>query len=232
MPTATSSPDQACARCAGAEDWRADQIAILRELNDLNMRLARAVVARAEAAAEQAAEPDERPAAHARPDPSLALARLGRAVRLTLAMEARLRGDEADAGAAEHTPRRETDGQRVDGGDGARSSHITIKRWLVAEALQEAALCGDREAGDAPEREEVLGDIFERINGLSDDIIYDVPKSVLIDRLGAELDLAFDAETPEEKRDLQLWRGWELPPHEPEPPDEDAHEESALELSS
>jgi len=115
---------------------------------------------------------------------------------------------------------------------GNRGAHISIKRWLIADALQEAAEAAeDREAGDAPEREDLLGDSIERINGLSDDVLYDVPKGVLLDRLGAELGLGFEPETVKERRELQLWRGWELPPHEPEPPEE-AEQEDALELSS
>ena len=57
------------------------------------------------------------------------------------------------------------------------------------------------------------------------------PRAFLLDRLGAELRLGFEPETVEERRELQLWRGWELPPHEPEP-QEDAEQEDAIELSS
>jgi hypothetical protein len=226
MPAAAPSPDQPCAHCGGVDDWRAEQLAILRELNALNMRLARAVVARAEAAA----EPDAEPTAHA-PDPSLALTRLGRAVRLTLAMEARLRSEVQEPAEAKAERSQETGADPRDPASN-KSAHISIKRWLIADALQEAAEeANDREAGDAPEREDLPGDIIERINGLSDDVLFDVPKGVLLDRLGAEFGLGFEPETVEERRELQLWRGWELPPHEPEPPDE-AEREEALELSS
>ena len=212
-------------------DWRAEHLAMLRELAELNMRLARAVVARAEAATEQPAEPDAAPTPSAA-DPALALSRLGRAVRLTLAMEAKLRTDAQDAAEARATPQPQVDASPLDPA-GNRGPHITIKRWLVAEALREAAEAAeDQETGDAPEREDLFGDIIERINGLSDDVLYDVPKSVLIDRLGAELGLAFETDTDEEARDLKLWRGWDLPPHDPGPPDEDAPQDQAFELSS
>jgi hypothetical protein len=202
MPAAAPSPDQPRVHCGGADDWRAEQLAILRELNDLNMRLARAVVARAEAAA----EPDAEPVAHT-PDPSLALSRLGRAVRLTLAMEAKLRSEAQEPAAAKAERQQQADANPRDPASN-KSAHISIKRWLIADALQEAAEeANDREAGDAPEREDLLGDIIERINGLSDDVLYDVPKGVLIVRLGAEFGLGFEPETVEEKRDLQLWRG-------------------------
>ena len=222
MPVAAPSPDR------DAPDWRAEHLAMLRELAELNMRLARTIVAQAEATT---AEPDTAPTPPAA-DPALALSRLGRAVRLTLAMEAKLRSDAQGAPGARATPQPHADTAPLDPA-GNRGPHITIKRWLVAEALREAAEAAeDHETGDAPDREDLFGDIIERINGLSDDVLYDVPKSVLIDRLGAELNLAFETDTEEEVRDLRLWRGWDLPPHDPGPPDEDAPQDQAFELSS
>ena len=144
-------------------------------------------------------------------------------------MEARLRSEAQEPSAAKAERPQETGADPRDPASN-KSAHISIKRWLVAEALREAA--EDHETGDAPEREDLFGDIVERINGLSDDVLYDVPKSVLIDRLGAELNLAFETDTEEEVRDLRLWRGWDLPPHDPGPPDEDAPQDQAFELSS
>jgi hypothetical protein len=62
MLAAPPSADQPCAHCGAEPDWRAEHLAMLRELAELNMRLARAVVAQAEAAAEQRVEPDGEPA--------------------------------------------------------------------------------------------------------------------------------------------------------------------------
>ena len=226
MSATAPSPDH------DAPDWRAEHLAMLRELAELNMRLARAVVTQAEVAAAQQAEPDAPPAPHTA-DPSLALSRLGRAVRLTLAMEAKVRTEAQGEAAEPPSPRQpQAEASPLDPA-GNRGPHITIKRWLVANALQEAAEEAEAgETGEAPDREDLFGDIVERLNGLSDDVLYDVPKSVLIDRLGAELGLAFETDTEEEARDLKLWRGWDLPPHDPGPPDEDAPQDQAFELSS
>jgi hypothetical protein len=226
MPAAPPSPDQPCAQCGGKADWRAEQLAILRELNDLNMRLARAVVARVEAAS----EPDAEPIAHT-PDPSLALSRLGRAVRLTLAMEAKLRGDQAGAGEAKASRPKTVDDILGDE-PRRRAASVGFARMVVADAMEEAV--GWPEAHERPDdfdREDLLDDIAERVNALSDDILHDVPIGVLIDRLCAEFNLEPDPKHLGDPEDHHIWRGWELPPHVPEPLGE-AEQEEALELSS
>ena len=99
-------------------------------------------------------------------------------MRLTLAMEARLRSEAQEPSAAKAERPQETGADPRDPASN-KSAHISIKRWLVADALQEAAEeANDREAGEAPEREDLLGHIIERINCLSDEVLYDVPKSV------------------------------------------------------
>ena len=214
---------------AGEPNWRAAQLAILRELNELNMRLARAVVARAEAAAALQAEPaGAEPMASRAPDPSLALSRLGRAVRLTLAMEARLR--EAATGATAKRPRTLDDILADD--DVRRGARIQFVRMGVGDAL-EAAL-GWPEAHERPDgrdREDLMDDIVDRVNALPDEIFNEVPMGVLIDRLCAEFDLEPNAKTLGDANDHHTWRGRNLPPHEPRPPD-DADPDQVLESSS
>ena len=228
---ATPQPtDQPCAHC-DASDWRAEHLVMLRELAELNMRLARAVVAQAEEAAERRAEPDAEPAPRA-PDPSLALSRLGRAVRLTLAMEARVRG-EAD-GAAQAAAGAEAVRQEKHASDDAlRASTILGNREWVTEALETAVELAPREVlegRDPPDRESLLEDVLDRIDDLSDDILFDVPQGVLIERLCAEFGLDPDPDTMADRDEDRLWRGWDLPPREAAPPD--APQDEALELSS
>jgi len=230
---ATPQPtDQSCAQSADASDWRAEHLAMLRELAELNMRLARAVVAQAEEAAERRAEPDGEPAPRT-PDPSLALSRLGRAVRLTLAMEARVRG-EAD-GAAQAAAGAEAVRQEKHASDDARrASTILGNREWVTEALETAVELAPREAlegRDPPDRESLLEDVLGRIDGLSDDVLFDVPQGVLIERLCAEFGLDPDPDTMADRDEDRLWRGWNLPPPAPAPA-ESAAQEQALELSS
>ena len=228
--SATPPPsDQPCAHCGGAEDWRADQLAILRELNDLNMHLARVVVATAEAAAQPRDEADAQPAPSAA-DPSLALSRLGRAVRLTLAMEARLRGEAQGAADAVRTART----AREDAVARERSLSVESAREFIAETLEGAVELAPREVleeRDTPDRERLLEDVFDRIDGLSDDILFDVPEGVLIERLCAEFGLDRDPDTIADRYEDKLWKGWSLPPAEPSA-SPDAPKEPALELSS
>ena len=223
--------DQPCAHCGGAGDWRAEQLAVLRELTELNMRLARVVVARAEAAADADAEPDAQPMVRAA-DPSLALSRLSRAVRLTLAMVARVRGEVQ--GAADAVANAEAAHKtRLDGAIVQRQGMIDSQRAAIAEALETAVELAPREAfesRDAPDRDGLLEDVLDRIDGLSDDILFDVPGGILIERLCAEYGLDPDPDAMADRYEAKMWQGWELPPLEPAAAD--AQQERALELSS
>ena len=204
---------------------------MLRELAELNMRLARTVVAQAEAMAEQRAEPDDQPAVRTA-DPSLALSRLGRAVRLTLAMEARVRGEAdglADTAHAETTRQDERADKAAD-----RAATIDSNRAFITETLEEAVELApgeSLEARDAPDRESLLETVLDRIDGLSDDILFDVPEGVLIERLCAEFGLDPDPDTIADRDEDRLWRGWNLPPPDPAPHGP-ADQDQALELSS
>jgi hypothetical protein len=117
--------------------------------------------------------------------------------------------------------------------DGAhRASTIHGNREAITEALETAVELAPREAleeRDAPDRESLLEDVLDRIDGLSDDILFDVPEGVLIERLCAEFGLDPDPDTMADRGEDRLWRGWNLPPHEPttDPP-----QDQALELSS
>jgi hypothetical protein len=81
-----SSAPQACAceGCAAMSERTAHQLAVLRELTELGMRMARAPCDEVEAAPRDEAQP-RRSA-----DPALMFSRISRAVRQTLALEARI----------------------------------------------------------------------------------------------------------------------------------------------
>jgi hypothetical protein len=81
-----SSSAQACAceGCAAISERTAHQLTVLRELTELGMRMARALCDEVEAAPQ-----DEVPLRRSA-DPALMFSRISRAVRQTLALEARI----------------------------------------------------------------------------------------------------------------------------------------------
>jgi hypothetical protein len=82
------------------DDWAEQHVRMLRELAELGMELARAMARQALAEAD-GAQPVEQADGRPRCDPGLAFSRIARAVRLTLALEARTR---EGAAAARRTP--------------------------------------------------------------------------------------------------------------------------------
>jgi hypothetical protein len=152
-------------------------------------------------------------------------------VRLTLAMEARVRGEAdgvAQAAAGAEAVRQEMHASE----DARRASMIHGNREMITEALETAVELAPRdvlEERDAPDRESLLEDVLDRIDGLSDDILFDVPEGVLIERLCAEFGLDPDPDTMADRGEHKLWRGWDLPPPEPAPAE--APQDQALELS-
>jgi hypothetical protein len=76
---------------AHQDDWADEHVRMLRELAELGMELARAMARQALAQAEAGAPGEPAAGGPGRGDPGLAFARVARAVRLTLALEARTR---------------------------------------------------------------------------------------------------------------------------------------------
>ncbi len=142
MPTTAPEPQErpqacACDVCAAVSDHTAVQLAILRDLNALGMRMARALCEEVEAREET---PQRRAG-----DPALMISRIARAVRLSLALETRLlEGAQAQRGrdVAEAGRRREAE----------RSTRIERRqgvRLLVEDAI-------DIEGPQDQERQEAL----------------------------------------------------------------------------
>jgi hypothetical protein len=114
-----------------------------------------------------------------------------------------------------------------------RAVSVGFARMVVADAMEEAVGWPEaHERPDAFDREDLLDDIAERVNAVSDDILHDEPIGVLIERLCAAFNLEVDPKRLGDPEDHHLWPGWGLPPHKNEPPDEDAEAEEALEPSS
>jgi hypothetical protein len=186
------------------------RLRLLEELSQIGMDLARTLHRRALAATDPAepAAPDDsetsdRPAGFA-PDPSIPFARISRAIRLTLALEART--DESllalRAGiTAEREARRVANCNRASA-EAASRSHA--RREAVERLVIEAA---EREIDD----EEALNDVLEALEErLADDEAYEdldrAPLRETVERLCADLQL-----TPD-------WSQWEGEGWTPAPP--------------
>ena len=187
----------ACAACAARSERLAYQQAVLRELNELSMRVARAVCDEAEAA-RQAAPGDEAPPRRTTADPTLAMTRIARSVRLNLALEARLTEDApaAEARRVDHAAERKAEAIR---GLRAKRAEADTRKSTVFEAVE---IIIDF---DAPEGE--TESLLDRLEDLRDPALEarfaDAPTSAWIAAICRDLDL-----TP----DWNLWAGedWAL----------------------
>ena len=159
---------------------------LLRELAEIGMDIARAV--RAEAVADAGGEPA--PSRFGRAEPGLVFSRIARAVRQTLALEARF-AQEVEQARAEHERRR------------ANVEHLIFQhrqediREFVAKAIEAEA-----EQRDTPESdvERLLDDLDERLeDGRYDDALADpdAPIAELVARICDDLGV-----TPD-------WRIWD-----------------------
>jgi hypothetical protein len=202
--TLADAPDPAVLRA----EWR---LRLLEEIAEVCMDLARIVHRQAQAAAQAAdptaIEPAEAPVNRLTPttaDPSAALARISRALRLTLALHART--DEAlcalRAGViAEREARRVAAGRRAaDEAEARAKSHRDTVERLVIEAAE-------REVED----DETLGAVMEALEERleEDDAYWDLDQMPLreaVERLCADLEL-----TP----DWSRWEGEGWPPKPP-----------------
>ena len=125
-----TSPKEAppCACCAGADTRTERQLAMLQELAEIGMDLARAV--RREARAEPQGDLKDRAPARSAADFDLALSRIARAVRQTLALEAKL--------AADHRAGRQQglDAARKVETQAVRAGRRALVRQVTAEAIE------------------------------------------------------------------------------------------------
>jgi hypothetical protein len=187
MPIACAAPsdpsqDAREAFACGVAHGRTEQrLAMLRELSEIGMRLARGV--------ERQAETPET----ASGDLGLAFSRIARAVRQTLALEARLEG-EREACVQEERAMRDQQLARA-----ARSS-VERRSKLVRRAVGQA-IESDAEENDF---EQLFDDLDERLGDREDDDDFlDRPVSELVARICKDLGVAVD---------WSLWEdeGWAL----------------------
>jgi hypothetical protein len=175
---------QACA-CGGAGGRAAQRLEMLRELAGIGMRLARGV----ERQAKEADAGEGRPAG----DLGLVFARIARAVRQTLALEARLEG-ELEARAREAAAIRER--RLAEAARAPVERRARLVRRAVARAIE-----ADAEEGEV---EQLFDDLDERLADREDDDDFlDRPVSELVARICKDLGV-----TP----DWSLWEdeGWAI----------------------
>jgi len=188
VPTSDRSPNCAC--CGGeAPDQTARHRAALQELAEIGMDLARALRRQVvEAAAVDGGAPAV-PAAGGG-DPALAFSRLARAVRLTLALEARV----AEVGRAAEAER------------AARRADRRIRGLIIKDEVQaiarEAIEAAGRERGAEVDVERLLADLDERLEDTDEaDGFADLPVGALVARICRDLGVAFDADAWDEDGD-------------------------------
>ncbi len=157
--------------------------AMLRELAEIGMALARALGQQALAALEapapeapETAPPASSRSAPVRPDPGLAFARVARAVRQTIALEARII---ADRDAPPRPPRPERRPER----------HPDPRHAMIRRVLHKAAAADARGAAPAT----VLREIDERLDDeLDADPDQDIPIADIVVAICRDLGLARD----------------------------------------
>ncbi len=161
------------------EDRTAWRLAMLRELAELGMEMARAVRDEAVARSEPAEEGEPRPPARfPAGDLGLVYSRIARAVRQTLALHERIAEDGRKAGV-------ERARSRVAAIRAAAEDRQNEIRDYVAEAIEAEA--AERHSS-RPEVERLLDDLDERIEaGAYDDGLDDAPIGELVARICADL---------------------------------------------
>ena len=199
-PTASALSDEPPQDAAG--DRTAQRLAMLRELAEIGMRLARGVERRAE-------EPEA-----ARSDVGLVFSRIARAVRQTLALEARL---EAEL----QVRAREEEGAAHDLRVRQAYAPISQRSHLVRRAVGQA-IEADADADDEDEdrREQLFDALDEQLDDREDDADYlDRPIGELVALICKELGV---------RADLSLWEdeAWarEEAAARPEPPPDPSRE--------
>ena len=184
-------PDGEPAGDAAAEEMAARHLAMLREMTDMGMDLARAVWRQGMTRAADAAPAED---AAGGVDPGLAYARITRAVRLAMAMEARTLADEA--------ARRAKAAAAQVGGGGA--DDLEFVRRKISAIIAQAEASGDRETavlgaveglvraqvGDVGRAFDVLDDLRERLVDMETwDRDLDRPIGEVIEQIARDLGL-------------------------------------------
>ncbi|MGZ3375245.1 MAG: hypothetical protein ACXU8S_01485 [Phenylobacterium sp.] len=171
-PSADTLPPEA----ANARD--AERLAALRELAEIGMRLARRVVAAAEAGETVG-------------DAALTYARIARAVRQTLALEARLEGEALEGRRRAEAERQTAQAQAAALRAEAASAPTRERRRLVSRAVNRAI----EHEGEAGERMDYLQDrLLDVLNDREDDEDFlNLPIGELVAMICKDLNVDFDA---------------------------------------
>jgi hypothetical protein len=179
----TSAPQAcACEGCAAMSQRVAHQLAVLRELTELGMRMARALCDEVEAAPRDEA-PSRRSA-----DPALMFSRISRAVRQTLALEARILEEARTAEGQRTDPAAERKAEAIARYKSARTA-AAIRKMNVNEAVETLI---DLEAPDEAGAERLF-ERFESLMDPADDARFaDAPISEWIAAICADLGLTPD----------------------------------------
>ncbi|MDR3513920.1 MAG: hypothetical protein P4L73_19960 [Caulobacteraceae bacterium] len=216
-PVADQAEGRACGQAgaqsgaeAGTMSPRAERrLQTLEDLAEVGMALARSLLRRAELAEAGEASADE-PVGAA--EAALAFSRLSRAVRQTLALEARLedelRADQAQAAARAAERRAAEDERRA-----RRKLCLLIRKSTVQDIVEEVIEANAREAGgreaDGPEVERLFDGLYERLeDDAEDDDFENLPIGELVQRICLDLGVAFDpALWADEDWALDEWSG-------------------------
>jgi len=176
-------PHGAAQMCAPtAEALRAGQLAVLQELSEIGMQIARAVRDEVLAPAPAADEPAP-PSRFGRADPAIMFSRIAKAVRQTLLLQTRV--FEGVEKAKEVETRRKRDVQQL-----ILDQRQEDVRGFVADAIENEVERGDRPEKDA---ERLLEELDERLeDGCYDDRLADAPIPELITRICCDLGVSPD----------------------------------------
>ena len=196
LPPSLVNPSQACERSRESEARASRQMQMLQELAEIGMRLARAV---GHQVAKCAPEGADDAGADVAADLALVFSRISRAVRQTIALEARLDRQL-------HEARRAEDAVLAEHARAATRTLARRRKHTVREAVQqavEAEACG-------PELEALLADLDERLEDSDDDLDFaELPIGALVARICRQLGVVHDPD---------LWQETDLQEAGPEPP--------------
>jgi hypothetical protein len=216
--------------CAAAE-MAARHSAVLRELAEIGMDLARLMQRRAmaEVEAQAAAEPEAGAGRSVRGagggDLGLGFSRIARAVRQTLALEAKLEQDHHARGEparAQQAKRREQE----EHWQAAKQAHRTRRQYEISEIVEQAI---EAEAAES-DVERLLADLDERLADEADDADFgDRPIGEIVARICADLGLTpdwglweYEDWAMEEAETKARGSPYARRPKAPEPDEEDA----------